>query len=251
MTASRLRRQWQQDKTVLGTFVTTPSAWIAELLGHQGYDALLLDKQHGLIDLASLQSMLRGMASGTAVPMVRVAWSDPAEIMQCLDAGAAGVVCPMISSPEEAKRFVEACRYPPLGSRSFGPIRAQKVDPEGFKDPLAFAMVETAGAIEHLENIASTPGLDGLFVGPWDLSLSLGIGDEADFKDERLLAVLGKILDACREHDLVPGIFASRIEDAVAMQRLGYRYIIQTDDSMMLAQAARANLEALRKEIPS
>jgi 4-hydroxy-2-oxoheptanedioate aldolase len=249
MTANVLRALWHEGKTALGTFVTTPSAWIAELLAHQGYDTLLIDKQHGLIDLQQILAMLRGASSGRAVPLVRVAWADPAEIMQCLDAGAAGIVCPMISHPEEATRFVQACRYPPQGYRSLGPIRAGLVDPEGYGQPLTFAMIETAGAMEHLDRIAATPGLDGLFVGPWDLTISMGLGQGADFSDEKLLDLLRGILNACQQYGLVPGIFAARVQDAIDMQQLGFRYIIQSDDSKMLGQAAKTGIKAFRDAV--
>ena len=249
MQASVLRQLWQRDQCAVGTFVTTPSSRIAEALAHQGYDTLLLDNQHGLIDLRTVQEMLNSLSSSPTVPIVRVSWNDPAEIMQCLDAGAAGVVCPMISDREEARRFVQACRYPPVGYRSFGPIRAKLIDPDGFANPLAFAMIETAGAVEHLEAIAATQGLDGLFVGPWDLSLSLGYAKEADFTDPKFLRLIERILQTCKSHGLVPGIFVARIEDARKVHAMGYRYIILSDDNVMLQERSSQLLRGVKDAI--
>ena len=152
----------------------------AELGGLAGYDFVCVDLQHGLATEATLLSMFQAARGAGAVPMARLAWNEPWLIMRALDIGAAGVILPLIDNAAEAARAVEACRYPPNGRRSYGPIRAEmtagSTDPEILGgDALCFAMIETRDGLDNLDEIAATPGLDGLYIGPSDLSIALGL----------------------------------------------------------------------------
>ena len=151
----------------------------AELAAAAGYDYVCVDLQHGLSDEATMVSMFQATQAAGAVPLARLAWNEPWLIMRALDLGAVGVILPLIDNAVEARRAVESCRYPPVGKRSYGPVRAELVmgsaaPDELGGDALCFAMIETREGIENLDEIAATPGLDGLYIGPSDLSIALG-----------------------------------------------------------------------------
>jgi 4-hydroxy-2-oxoheptanedioate aldolase len=179
MRRNRLRQIWSEGKPVLNGWCSIGSAFSAEAMAHQGWDALTLDGQHGLIGYSEMVAMLQAISTTDVVPIVRVSWNAPGEIMKALDAGAYGIICPMISTRAECEAFVGACRYPPAGYRSFGPLRASiyggaDYASESNGEILTLAMIETAEGLENVEEIAATPGLDGIYIGPSDLSLATG-----------------------------------------------------------------------------
>lgn len=164
---------------VVNGWCSIPSAVTAEIMARAGYDAVTIDLQHGLIDYQVALTMLQAMDCHTRATLCRVPWNDPAAIMKALDAGFTGLICPMINTREQARQFASACRYAPLGNRSFGPTRAVQVHGAGYARTandfvLALAMIETAEAIENLDEILAVDGLDGIYIGPADLGLSLG-----------------------------------------------------------------------------
>lgn len=178
MRKNSLKTAFLENTPIINGWLAIPSGYSAEIMGHQGYDAVTVDLQHGMIDFASALSMLQALSATPAVPLVRVADNDPAQIMRVLDAGAYGVICPMISSAEQARRFVAACRYPPLGVRSFGPARGLLYGGSDYpqhanNEILTLAMIETREGLADLDAILDTEGLDGVFIGPNDLSLTL------------------------------------------------------------------------------
>lgn len=242
-----LHRRWADGKPTLNALLTIPSPWSAEIMAHAGYDVLTLDMQHGLIDYATALGMLQAMAPTTVVPMVRLRWNDPAHIMQVLDAGAQGVICPMIHTAADVRTFVSACRYPPRGSRSFGPLRARLYSEADYFTTandrvLAFAMIETAASVDNLAAIAATPELDGLFVGPYDLSVSLGLERIADVHDPELRQVLDRVLELCNRHNLVPGIYTGSPEHATFLATLGFRLVTLGHDTALLEGAAKEQI---------
>lgn len=252
--SQRLRQKWALNQPALNFFLTIPNAWTAELAAHSGFDALTLDLQHGLISADTALPMLQAISTTSAVPLVRLPWNEPSVIMKMLDAGAAGLICPMIDTAEEAARFARACRYPPEGIRSFGPIRARLLEEGDYfqvanRKVLAFAMIETASSLNMLEAIAATPGLDGLFVGPFDLSVSLGLKRIADIHDPTLNNALKSVLAACRRHQLAPAVYTGSIAHAAELAAMGYRLISIGDDTAILAEGARNKLAELQKSI--
>ncbi len=231
-------------------FLSIPCSWTAELLAHRGYDSLTLDMQHGLIDYATALTMLQAISTSKTIPMVRLRWNEPAHIMQMLDAGARGLICPMIYTANDARRFVEACHYPPNGIRSFGPIRAGLYAKEDyFKEAAStiatFAMIETAEAVDNLEAIAQTARLSGLYVGPFDLSVSMGLENKADFEDPQLIAVLQKVIATAKKYKLQTGIFTVPQEATARAVELGFNLISLGTDSRLLGLAAEKRLEGL------
>jgi 4-hydroxy-2-oxoheptanedioate aldolase len=216
-----------------------------------GFDAVVVDLQHGHATLDDLPHLLAAIEGSPAVPFVRAAWNHPAELMRALDLGARGVICPMVGSRAEAEAFVAACRYPPAGTRSYGPIHAafgrgrdQTAAAEGAI--LLFAMIETDDGQTHLDEIAATPGLDGLFVGPADLSLGMGLDTFADFTDPALLEALDSGIAAADTHGLTPGIHAPSPSNAAAMAARGFRFVSCAVDEDLLRGAAEVALRETR-----
>src|ERR1700761_3364211 len=172
----RLRAKFEAGEAAFGIWAGIPSSITAEVAAVAGYDYVCVDLQHGMSDEATMVSMFHATQAGGAVPLARLAWNEPWLIMRALDLGAAGVILPLIDNAAEAARAVAACRYPPHGRRSYGPIRAEiiagtAVPDELGADALCFAMIETREGLENLDEIAATPGIDGLYIGPSDLSI--------------------------------------------------------------------------------
>jgi len=176
MKPNAIRTLWAADKPALNGWCSIASPFAAEIMAAQGYDSVTVDLQHGALDYSALLPMFQAMKGAGPVLMARVPWLDAGHVMKALDAGAMGIICPMINTRAEAETFVSYMRYPPLGQRSYGPTRAAFAMPgyttEGAnREVLALAMIETDQGVANLEEIAATPGLDGLYVGPSDLTL--------------------------------------------------------------------------------
>jgi 4-hydroxy-2-oxoheptanedioate aldolase len=204
-----LHTSFREGRPLLGFWCAIGDSLVAETLASAGADYVCLDMQHGGAHEANLVAMLQAVAAGGSVPIVRVADSSPAGIMKVLDAGALGVVVPLVESAEQAGAAVSACRYPPAGTRSYGPFRASihsgTADPRVLEQVACVAMIETRAGIEHLDEIVRTEGLTGIYVGPSDLSLALGL-PPGSFDAPEFATVLDRIRAACAEHGLVAGI---------------------------------------------
>lgn len=252
MRSNRLKQLWQQGQTATNAFLTIPNSWTAEVMAHAGYDSLTIDMQHGLADFQTTLGMLQAISTTDTVPLIRLPWNDPAVIMHVLDAGAMGVICPTLYTAEEVKAFVGACRYPPLGYRSMGPIRANVYAGEDYvakarEEVLAIAMIETAEAAENIEAFAAVPGLDGLLIGPYDLSLSLGLSRIADIHDPTLCKVMDKVLSVCSKNNLMTAIFSASLNDAIELSQMGFSIICHGSDSAFLQTGARENAKKLKE----
>lgn len=251
MTTERLRERWAAGEPALAAWLLLESASAAELLGAAGFDAVVVDLQHGAATLHDLPHLARSIDATPAVPFVRTAWNDPPELMRVLDLGVRGVICPMVGSREEAESLVRACRYPPAGVRSYGPIRAahgadREQTERANADVLLFAMIETAEGRANLEAIASTPGLDGLFVGPTDLGLSLGLEHPGDLTDPELLEHIDAIRGAANAAGLIPGVHAPDPPRAAEMASRGFRLISCAVDTDLLGRGAADALRTAR-----
>jgi len=224
-----------QGRVVLNGWSVIPGGFLAEVMASLGWDSLTIDMQHGVIGQQDMIAMLQAISTTSLTPMVRLAANDPTLIGHALDGGAMGVICPLINSPEEAADFVAACRYPPRGVRSSGATRAMiyaGFDYGALADSqvLKFAMIETGDALKRLDEIAATPGLDGLYVGPSDLSLALGGSQGFDKDDPQILAAYAVIVDACRRHGLTAGIHTASPAFAGRMAEMGFRFITLVGD---------------------
>ncbi len=248
MRENGLLRAFREGRPALGAWLTIPSALPGEILSRLGFDYVCIDLQHGLIGYQEAASMLQALHAAPAVPIVRVPMHDYAMAHKLLDAGALGVIFPLIQSVAEAREAVSACRYPPVGTRSFGPIRGGFYGPDYFaraNDEIAcIPMIETRAALEQLDAILAVPGVDAVYVGPNDLSLSLGQQPSLDgggaFEQARLA-----IARACGARGVVAGIHANA-ELAKKHLEAGYRMITITGDGIAMAAAARSDLRVAR-----
>jgi 4-hydroxy-2-oxoheptanedioate aldolase len=250
MRENSLRAIWAQQGAALGGWLTVPSSVSAEIMAHCGFDWVCVDMQHGLIDYAGMVPMLQGISSTDTVPLVRVPWNEPGIIGKCLDAGAWGVIVPMVNSRREAEAAVAACRYAPVGHRSFGPLRANYY--AGFdyfsranQEVACIVMVETRAAVDQVDEIVSVPGVDAVYVGPADLSVTLGLAPAPDHPDPVFTDALDRVLEACRRHGVVPGI-AGNAETAVRRVEQGFQLVEVASDARLLGVGAGAALAHVR-----
>jgi 4-hydroxy-2-oxoheptanedioate aldolase len=256
MITDPVRARWAAGETAFAAWLTFDSPAAASVVGSTGFDAIVFDLQHGHTTLESLPHLLAAIHQTESLPFVRAAWNHPADLMRALDLGARGVICPMIGSAGEAETFVTACRYPPAGIRSYGPItaafgRGPEQATAANDAVLLFAMIETADGFANLEEIAATPGLDGLFVGPADLSLGVGLETFADLTDPVLLTMLDAIVAAADGHNLVPGIHAPSPSAAAAMAARGFRFVSSAVDEDLLREAAESAVRGARETRPA
>ena len=251
MRANRLRTMWAADQTVVNGWLAIPDSFSAEVMAHQGWDALTIDLQHGVVDYAAMLGMLQAISTTDTVPMVRVPWLEPGIIMKALDAGAYGLICPMINTPDEAAKLVSYARYAPKGCRSFGPIRAAMYAgadyPQHANDTVVvFAMIETAQAVDKLDAILSVEGLDAIYVGPSDLSLTMGCRPVIDEVDPPVAQAIAHIAERAKAHGVVCGIHNGVPAQALARVKLGYRFVTVSSDARMIASGSQQLLREMR-----
>jgi 4-hydroxy-2-oxoheptanedioate aldolase len=248
--ASSLRAKLATGSPVFGVWAALPDAFAAELMCVPGVDYICIDQQHGLVDYNDMVAMLRAIEGrGSTVPVTRVPANQAWIIGKALDAGAQGVVVPMVSSRAEAEAAVAACRYSPKGVRSFGPVRASMVmdsrDTAVVGDSvLCLVMVETREGVERVDEIASTPGLDGIYVGPADLALGLGLPPNLDKEEPEHVAAVDRILKSCQRHGIVPGIQCGSGKSAAKFAERGFRFVTFTKDSSLLPAAVEKEVAA-------
>src|SRR5260221_2139960 len=224
--ANRIREIWAEGRAVVNSWLGIPSSFSAEVMAHAGWDSLVVDMQHGMIDYSMMVTMLQGISTTDTVPLVRVPWNDPAHIQKALDAGAYGIICPMINNRAEAERFVGSMRYAPLGYRSSGPIRASLYGGPDYHAKandivVALGMIETKEALDNLDDILSVKGLDAIYIGPSDLSLALGCKPAFDDVDPPVAEAIDHILARAKAHGVVAGIHNGTPEAAGLQPKIG------------------------------
>ncbi|MYD44327.1 MAG: 2,4-dihydroxyhept-2-ene-1,7-dioic acid aldolase [Gammaproteobacteria bacterium] len=238
---------WRAGGQTVGGWLSIGNAYTAETMASLGFDWLCVDLQHGMLSYDDLKYMLPAISNYDAVPMVRVPWNEPYEIMKALDAGAYGVIVPMVNNRAEAELAVDSCRYPPDGHRSFGPIRAAMYGGRGYareanQHIACVVMVETADGIENLDEIASTPGLDGIYIGPSDLGFALGLSPTTGSQDEKHIETVEKIRLTCKEHGIAAGIHTGSLEATQRYLGQGFNLVNLGTDSAFLAASAAGQL---------
>ena len=255
MQKNKLKAIVNEGRPALSGWLSVGNTFTAEIMAAQGYDCITIDLQHGLADIGDVVPMFQAMRASGVVPMARVPWNEPGIIMKVLDAGAYGIICPMVNTAEEAARFVRTVRYPPVGERSFGPTRAlysqgADIAYEANDEVLAFAMVETAEAIANLDAIAATPGLSGIYVGPADLAFSLHGGrypPAFDREEPELIEVLQRIAGACREAGIKAALHCGTADYAARAISWGFDMTTVGGDARLLAAAAGASVKRFRE----
>ena len=258
MAGNNLKARWQAGKAAVNGWLAIPSGFSAEVMAQCGFDSITVDMQHGVQDYHSMIQCFQAMDRHPVTKLVRVPWNEPGIIGKSLDGGASGIICPMVNTKEQAEALVAACRYPPKGTRSNGPIRhvMYGVPSEYQKTAndvvLVLPMIETRQALDNLEAILDVPGIDGIYVGPSDLSFSLGLTPKLDVDDPKVLKIYERLVKECGKRGIVPGIHCATAAYAVRAMRMGFRLTTILNDSGLMATAARAavaNVWAEAKEL--
>lgn len=243
---------WNRGEPTLGVWCSVASSFSAEAACSPGFDYACVDLQHGAIDYSGMLPMLQAIQLHGVSPIVRVSWSERWMIMQALDAGAYGVIVPMIDTAEDAARAVSACRYPPRGERSFGPTRTAiangTVDPGELASVACILMIETRQGLANLDRIAATPGVDALYVGPGDLALSLGLPPRFSGEIPEHEEAIERIRRACEDNGVVAGIHCANGAEARKRRQQGFTMVTVAADSVLLRTAAAEALAVARSD---
>ena len=252
MRENRLRTLWSEDKAAVNGWLAIANSFCAETMAHQGWDTLTIDLQHGVVDYQAMVGMLQAISTTATVPIVRVPWLEPGIIMKTLDAGAYGVICPMVNTREEAQRFVAYTSYAPKGTRSFGPVRALLYGGADYpakanETIVRFAMIETAQALDNLDAILSVEGLDAIYIGPSDLSLALGCKPQFDDVEPKVAQAIDHIVARAKAHGVVAGIHNGRSDVAKARIARGFRFVTVSSDARLIAAGSQQVLAEMRQ----
>jgi 4-hydroxy-2-oxoheptanedioate aldolase len=248
--AYALRDGWATRRATIGAWCSIGDSYSAEVIGRAGFDWVCIDLQHGLVSTSDLLPMIQALSLTMTPSLVRVPWNEPSGIMRVLDLGAQGVVVPLVESAADAARAVDAARYPPVGHRSWGPIRpAQEItgySPElADRRTLVIVQVETVLAVERLDEILGVPGIDGVMVGPNDLTLSAG-GAPTMTPGGRYRELVLEIAQRSRERGVVAGIFCGSVEVALGWLDVGFDMLAVASDAIFMRQAATAAVARMR-----
>ena len=251
MRPNKLREIWKTGGAAVNGWLAIPNSFSAETMAHQGWDALTIDLQHGVVDYPAMVTMLQAISTTATVPVVRVPWLEPGILMKTLDAGAYGVICPMVNTRDDAARLVAWTTYAPRGTRSYGPVRALLyggADYARHADAtlVRFAMIETAQALDNLDAILSVEGLDAIYIGPSDLSLALGCAPSFDEVDPPVAQAIEHILERAKAHGVVAGIHNGAPPAARARIAKGFGFVTISSDARLIASGAQALLEQMR-----
>ena len=251
MRPNKIKQMWQEGKPVTLGWVSIANSFSAEAMARQGFDAMCIDLQHGTTGMSELLAMLQAVSQTDATPVVRVPWNDPATIMKALDFGAYAIIVPLVSTAEDAARAVAACRYPPTGMRSSGPIRALHY---GGADYLAkadgeivvMAMIETKEGLANLDAICATPGLDAIYIGPSDLSFALGLTPRMDNPDPLHLETCDRIREAAHKHGKKACMHCASAAFAAGAIKRGFDLVMLTSDINCMVAGAKKQLDDLK-----
>ncbi len=250
MTTNRMLETWRTGGHLIGGWCVTGSPLAAEIIATDGVDYLCADCQHGLMSYDAMVPVLQAVARTATTPIVRVPWNLPDHIGKALDAGAEGVIVPMVNTREEAERAVAVCRYAPEGSRSFGPVRAGLflgADPPAVNRQIAcLVMIETIGAVERADEICSTPGVDGVYVGPADLAITMGLSPSFSVPSKEHADAIETVRQACARAGIAAGIHTGGGAQARQYLEQGFSMVTIATDAAILRAAAAAQLAIVR-----
>jgi 4-hydroxy-2-oxoheptanedioate aldolase len=250
---SKLKARIAAGKAVVNGWLAIPSGFSAEVMAQCGWDSVTVDLQHGVQDYQSMVQCFQAMQAHPITPMVRVPWNEPGIIGKCLDGGAMGIICPMVNNAAEARALADASLYPPAGKRSNGPIRAamygeaSSYQATANDDILVIAMIETQAGIDNIDEILGVPGISGIYIGPSDMGLALGLVPILDREEPVILEIYDRLLDACRKHGKFAGLHNNTAAYAARMIQKGFRLVTIANDSGLMAGAAREAVTATRK----
>ena len=249
-TTKSLRQRWTSGDVTLGAWCMMPGALGVEAVAPLGFDWILIDMQHGCMDYEGALDMIRAADIHGVCPVVRVPWNEPGIIGRVLDAGAMGIIAPMIETIDDARRLVDACRYPPAGRRSLGPIRVNTRDGMMYlltanENVAVIPMIETRAALDVVDEIVALEGVDAAFMGPFDLSIALGLppgdNDGEPVFDEAVKSIIG----ACRTHNKAGAVLSNASVAPLRVQQ-GFQMVSVTTDIASLTMASQTALATVR-----
>ena len=254
MRKNKLKKLFKEGKAAINGWIEIPSSYSAETMAHQGWDSLTIDMQHGAVSQSDILQIFQAISTTDVVPMARLNWNEPGQIMKVLDYGAYGIICPMVSNKSQAEKFVQACMYPPKGYRSFGPTRGFMYGGNDYVDHandeiLKIAMIETKEALNELDKIMKTPGLDGVYIGPADLSLAIGEKPGFDKPEshptyEQIL----NILKCAKKNNIVAGIHNATPEYAKKMINIGFQIVTVGSDKIFMSEGAKSIVNRIKNK---
>ena len=245
MRANGIKQLWDNNQPVVNGWASIANTFSAEILAASGFDSVTMDMQHGLVGYQKVVEMLQAVSGYNITPMVRVPWNDPSMVMRCLDAGAYGIICPMVNTKEECEKFVSACRYAPRGNRSFGPARAKIYGGDDYLEYadntlLNFAMIETSEAVDNLDKILSVEELDAVYVGPSDLAITMGY--LPGVYEKEVEDCISYIVKTCKKKNIKAGIHCPNGKSVKERFDIGYNLGTISADSALLTQASKREI---------
>ncbi|MFC1958234.1 HpcH/HpaI aldolase/citrate lyase family protein [Chloroflexota bacterium] len=252
MRNNQVKLLWQQGKPPTVAWLSSADTYIAEVMANVGFDALVLDMQHGMAigpDRAAL--WLQAVSTTDTVPMVRVPWNDPVFIQLVLDAGAYGVIVPLVNNRDEAAKAGGACRYPPAGYRSIGPNRARFYGGTDYieqanQEIVCLVMVEDIKTVARIEELADAPGIDGFYIGPSDLAASMSLMPQTYRESAEHAKACRQVLDVARSHGLIAGVHCGSPQEVLQRTAEGFMFCPAINDVRALMTAANAALQEVR-----
>jgi len=252
MRKNQLLQTWRDGGTVLNCFLSMTDSYGAELMAHQGFDALTVDLQHGFQDFAIATTQFQAISTTEVTPLARIRKLDEVDVVRVLDLGAMGVICPLVNTVADAERLVRAAKYPPYGDRSFGPHRQMLYSGADYpatanENVALIAMIETREGLENVEDIAKVDGIDALYIGPADLSLNLGFPPGFEPDQPEMKAAFGTVLRACKAAGVVAGIHCGSPKFANRMIEGGFQLVTVLNDAKLMAQAAARVVADVKK----
>jgi 4-hydroxy-2-oxoheptanedioate aldolase len=239
-------------KVVMNGWLIIPSGFSAEIMAQCGYDSITVDLQHGVQDHLTMVQCFQAMQAHPVTPMVRVTWNEPGNLGKALDLGAMGIICPMINSRQDAESFVSACKYPPLGTRSNGPVRASMYAPPGGyqrtanEETLCIPLIETRTAIENLDEILDVEGVAGVYIGPSDLCFSYGLPPELDVELPQILKIYDELVEKCAKRNIFAGMHCGSVAYALRAIDMGFRMTTVLNDGRLMAAYAKSVVAQVR-----
>lgn len=245
MKKNGIKEAWNNGQTIINGWSSIANTFNAEIMAASGFDSITIDMQHGLVGYQKAVEMLQAISGYNITPMVRVPWNDPSMVMRCLDAGAYGIICPMVNTKEECEKFVTSCRYPPKGNRSFGPIRARMYGGDDYfhhanETLLNFAMIETSEAVDNLDKILSVDELDAVYIGPSDLAVTMGYTPGAYQKEVEDCLIY--IVETCKSKNIKTGIHCPDGKTVKERFDMGYDLGTISADAALLTQASKREI---------
>ena len=243
---------WKSGKVAINGWLSIPNSFTAESMAKMGWDSLTIDFQHGMNDYFTSLPMLQAISNTPTIPFARVPWNEPGIIMRMLDAGTCGIIAPMINTKEECEKFVSYCRYPPLGQRSFGPMRAQLTYGLDYQENansqiVTLAMIETQEAVQNIDEILSVKDLNGVYIGPADMSLAYGLKPKFDVKEDPVFSNIKLIVNKAKEHGKIAGIHNGTTQYAKEMIALGYQFVTISSDYRAMSSFAQSIVKDMKE----